>query len=78
MRRNYRPQRRRRGCRFCATPDKYVIDYKNIRLLEQFIDNDDASIRKASQTKTCRRHQNQMAQAIKRAREMALLPYTAN
>jgi len=75
VRSDYRPQRRRKGCRFCATPDKYIIDYKNIRLLEQFIDNDDRGIRKASQTKNCRRHQSQIAQAIKRAREIALLPY---
>jgi len=77
VRPNYRPQRRRKGCRFCATPGKYIIDYKNIRLLERFID-DDGSIRKAGKTKNCRLHQSQIAQAIKRAREIALLPYTAD
>ena len=75
MRPNYRPQRRRQGCRICANPHKYIIDYKNIRLLEQFTDNDDGGIRKSSQTKNCRRHQSQIAQAIKRSREIALLPY---
>ncbi len=59
---------------FCTEPRTYVIDYKNLRMLEQYID-DRKRVRKARQTGTCRRHQNRLAGAIKRAREMALLPY---
>jgi len=46
-------------------------------LLASFID-ERGRIKKARQTGTCRRHQSRMAQAIKRAREMALLPYTTD
>ena len=74
MRSDYQQQRRRQGCRFCANPRQYVIDYKNVQLLQQFTD-DHGRIRKAGKTRTCRLHQSQMAQQIKRAREVALLPY---
>ncbi len=77
MRRNYRQDQRRPGCRFCANPQRYVIDYKNVRLLERFVD-EDGSMLKAGKTKNCRLHQSHIAQQIKRAREMALLPYIAD
>ena len=66
--------RRKKVCRFCAAPRENIIDYKNISLLRRYMD-DDAGIRKARQTGTCRKHQAQVAAAIKRAREVALLPY---
>lgn len=66
--------RRKKVCRFCAAPRENVIDYKNVALLKRYLD-DDASIRKARQTGTCRKHQAQVANAIKRSREIALLPY---
>jgi len=68
-------RRKKKICIFCAEPQTHIIDYKNLALLEQFID-DRKRIRKARQTGTCRRHQSRIALAIKRAREMALLPYT--
>jgi small subunit ribosomal protein S18 len=51
-----------------------VIDYKNVNLLKRYVD-EDANIRKARQTGTCRKHQSRVALAIKRAREIALIPY---
>ena len=77
-----RPRRReypgrKRSCRFCAHPGAEVIDYKNLGLLIGYID-DRARIRKARRAGVCRLHQSQIAQAIKRAREIALLPYTQN
>jgi len=69
-------RRKKKVCIFCVEPQARVIDYKNVRMLEQFID-DRKRIRKARQTGTCRRHQNRLAGAIKRAREIALLPYTS-
>ncbi len=69
-------RRKKNVCLFCVEPQARVIDYKNVRMLEQFID-DRKRIRKARQTGTCRRHQNRLAGAIKRAREIALLPYTS-
>jgi small subunit ribosomal protein S18 len=53
----------------------WVIDYKNVPMLREYLD-ERARIRKARQTGTCRKHQRKLSTAIKRAREIALLPYT--
>ena len=66
--------RRKKVCRFCAAPRENIIDYKNVPLLKRYLD-DDWQIRKARQTGTCRKHQAQLAGAIKRAREIALLAF---
>ena len=68
---------RKKRCQFCVAGAELVIDYKNIGTLRQFMD-DRSRIRKARQTGTCRRHQNQMAHAIKRCREIALVAYVAD
>ena len=62
-------------CAFCA--GNLIMDYKNTAMLRQYLD-DRMRIRKARQSSTCRRHQNRLAGAIKRAREMALLPYVVD
>lgn len=68
-------QIRRRNCRFCR--DKVEeIDYKNTNQLRHYI-SERGKIRSRRTTGACRRHQQQVAVAIKRAREMALLPYVA-
>ncbi len=69
-----RGRRKRKVCRFCVAPEENVLDYKNVPLLKRYLD-DEFAIRKARQTGTCRKHQAQLAHAIKRAREMALLPF---
>jgi small subunit ribosomal protein S18 len=51
------------------------IDYKNVDLLKRFI-TDEGKIRPRRQTGTCARHQRALATAIKRARHLALLPFT--
>jgi small subunit ribosomal protein S18 len=62
-------------CQFCA--DKNVsIDYKQFELLRRFV-TEEGKIRPRRQTGTCARHQRELAMAIKRARHIALLPYTA-
>jgi small subunit ribosomal protein S18 len=66
-------QARRRYCHFCKEKVEEV-DYKNYATLRRFI-SDKGKIRSRRITGTCRRHQRQLAVAIKRAREMALLPY---
>ena len=64
---------RRKLCFFCK--DKIdEIDYKNINQLRRYI-SEKGKIRNRRITGACRRHQRQVAVAIKRAREMALLPY---
>ena len=51
------------------------MDYKNANALRRYI-SEKGKIRSRRITGACRRHQNQVAVAIKRAREIALLPYT--
>ncbi|MEJ5197837.1 MAG: 30S ribosomal protein S18 [Anaerolineae bacterium] len=66
---------RRRVCAFCADKiDK--IDYKDINTLRRFI-SDQGQIESRRRTGTCARHQRRLTLAIKRARFLALLPYTA-
>ncbi len=67
-------RRKKKVCRFCVDRGPNKIDYKNVHLLRNYID-DNGRIKKARQTGTCRRHQSRVAMAIKRSREMALLPY---
>ena len=68
-------RKRRKVCFFCVEPRERIIDYKNLEILNRFLD-DRARIRKARQTGNCRRHQRKLAQAIKRARHVALLEFT--
>jgi small subunit ribosomal protein S18 len=66
---------KRRNCFFCK--EKVAeIDYKNVNQLRRYI-SEKGKIRSRRITGACRRHQVQIAQAVKRAREMALLPYVA-
>ncbi len=65
-------RRKKKVCYFCK--ENAPIDYKDIDLLKRFI-SDKAKIRSRRATGTCAKHQRKLATAIKRAREMALLPY---
>ena len=66
---------RRRVCAFCV--DKVEnIDYKDINMLRRFV-SDQGQIDSRRRTGTCARHQRRLTTAIKRARHLALLPYTA-
>ncbi len=76
---NYAPSGRRyyarpRVCQFC-TESTAVIDYKQVDLLRRYI-TDNGKIRPRRQTGACAKHQRAVAKAIKRARHLALLPYT--
>lgn len=66
--------RRRKFCRFTAEGIKQV-DYKDINLLKDFI-NENGRIIPARITGTKARYQRQLGIAVKRARFLALLPYT--
>ena len=66
---------RRKSCFFCKTKVA-EIDYKNVGELRRYI-SEKGKIRSRRISGACRRHQRQVAVAIKRAREMALLPYVA-
>ena len=66
---------RRKSCQYCRDKVEFV-DYKDINALRKFI-SDRGKIRSRRITGACRRHQNQIATAVKRARELALLPYVS-
>lgn len=68
--------RRRKYCRFTAEGITEV-DYKDIDLLKQFI-GETGKIVPSRITGTKARYQRQLATAVKRARFLALLPYTDN
>ena len=66
---------RRKVCRFCA--DKVRdIDYKQIQILRTFT-TDTGKILSSRITGNCAGHQRQLGRAIKRARNLALLPYVS-
>ena len=65
-----------RECQFCTDPSA-VIDYKQVEVLRRFV-TDDGKIRPRRQTGNCARHQRLVARAVKRARHLALLPYTGD
>jgi small subunit ribosomal protein S18 len=58
----------------CAEHMK-TVDYKNVGFLRRFI-SDRARIETRRRTSACAKHQRALARAIKRARHVALLPYT--
>jgi small subunit ribosomal protein S18 len=67
---------RRKPCAFCR--DKVdIVDYKDFGTLRRAM-SEKGKIRSARITGSCRRHQRQLAIAIKRARELGLLPYVAD
>ncbi len=66
---------RRKVCQFCV--DKVdTIDYKDVTRLRRFI-SEHGKIEPRRKTGTCAKHQRRLAHALKRARHVALLPYTA-
>ena len=66
---------RKRACRFCADAS-IQIDYKNKKLLEHYI-TERAKIVPRRNTGTCHKHQRYLTVAIKRARQIAIIPYSA-
>jgi len=70
---NYKRFQRRKYCKFCA--DKVIyIDYKDVDTLKNYI-TERGKILAARMTGTCARHQRELTTAIKRARNIALLPF---
>ena len=69
-------QARKRNCHFCRQKIE-AVDYTDLSQLRRFI-SEKGKIRSRRITGACRRHQVQIATAVKRAREMALLPYVGD
>ena len=67
---------KRKVCFFCANKNE-AIDYKNPEKLRSYV-SDMAKIDPRRRTGTCAKHQRALATAIKRARQLALLPYTSD
>ena len=67
-------RRRRKVCGFCVDKVEY-IDYKDIARLRRYM-SERAKILPRRVTGTCATHQRALTTAIKRARHVALMPYT--
>ena len=67
---------RRKSCFFCKSKIDEV-DYKNVNELRRYV-SEKGKIRNRRISGACRRHQRQVAVAVKRAREIALLPYVGD
>jgi len=66
---------RRKACQFCV--DKVdSIDYKDTDRLKKFL-SDQFMIESRRKTGVCSKHQRFLARAVKRARQLALIPYTS-
>ncbi|GAC1396633.1 MAG: hypothetical protein NVSMB56_11510 [Pyrinomonadaceae bacterium] len=73
---NNRRMRRRKVCRFCA--DKVdLIDFKDVKLLSQYVP-ERGKVMPRRISGSCAPHQRMLAEAIKRARNIALLPYATD
>ena len=67
---------RRKVCTFCVDKIQH-IDYKDIARLRRFT-SERGKILPRRMSGTCAKHQRQLSTAIKRARQIALLPYTTD
>ncbi len=66
---------RRKICKFCADSN-LVIDYKEIKILKNYV-TERGKIVPRRISGNCAKHQRQLSHAIKRARNIALLPYVS-
>lgn len=76
---DYNPKfrkQRKKVCQLCADKN-FVLDYKNPDQLKRFI-NDKGKILPRRATGACAKHQRDITLAVKRARHIAMLPYTQN
>lgn len=73
MQRRYRP--RKKICAFCADKNK-AIDYKDINTLKKFV-SERGKILPRRVTGCCAKHQRAVTEEIKKSRQVALLPYSA-
>ena len=67
---------RRKVCQFCVDKVEH-IDYKEVMRLRRYI-NERGKILPRRMSGTCAKHQRQLSVAIKRARTVALMPYTTD
>lgn len=71
---DYKRVQKAKACQFCAEDITY-IDYKDEKTIRKYT-TDRGKIKPRRVTGACAQHQHELAVAVKRAREMALAPYT--
>ncbi len=71
-----RTRKRRKVCAFCVDKAQF-IDYKDTAKLRRYL-SERSKILPRRTTGTCAMHQRQLTEAIKRARQIALLPYVTD
>ena len=71
-----RRKNKKKVCQFCADKN-IVIDYKDVPRLRKFL-SERGKILPRRVTATCAYHQRALTEAIKRARQLGLLPYSAD
>lgn len=69
----FRAKKRKKVCYSCLGK---TVDYKNIDVISKYVSNDSGKILPRRVTGTCAKHQRIVATQIKRARMMAILPFT--
>jgi small subunit ribosomal protein S18 len=70
---DYSRKPKRRYCAFCKDKVEY-LDYKDVNMLRKYT-TDRGKIKPRRVSGNCAQHQHRLATAVKRAREMALIPY---
>ena len=73
---NVKSRKRRKVCQFCVDKATFV-DYKDVAKLKKFT-SERGKILPRRATGACAMHQRQLTEAIKRARQVALLPYVVD
>lgn len=73
---NLKTRKRRKVCQFC-TEQGAVCDYKDVETLKNYI-SERGKILPRRSTGACAMHQREINEAIKRARQVALLPYVTD
>ncbi|MDX1510141.1 MAG: 30S ribosomal protein S18 [Nitriliruptorales bacterium] len=64
----------KKSCQMCRQHIEY-LDYKDLSLIKPFL-NERAKLKARRTTGACAKHQARLTEAVKNAREMALIPYT--
>lgn len=70
---HFKHKNKKKVCLFCENKDK-AIDYKDVATLKKFV-TEKGKILPSRQTGTCPKHQRALTVAVKRARNIALLPF---
>ena len=68
---------KKKVCAFCEDKNLKFIDYKDVNRLKKYV-TEGGKIVPSRQTGTCSRHQRELTVAIKRARNIALLPFSGD